>query len=476
LKYEVNESVVKNLGLRIIYSIGLVIAVLSSTFAQDMTAARLKQIEQEASYNQELAFQLGYAYLQGTNGLNKDLGKAKIWLKETADGYPVDIHVAKAAYLMGQIYLGLEDHAVKKNKAKKYFSIAANYSGEDAMPDAGYLAASVTEDDNEYITLLEKSGLAEYMPALLELYSENVNGTRGPINERAAVKWLKKAAKLEHVEAQALLGSFYFNGHIVYQDNEQAYYWTVRAAEQNNIDAQGRLGLIHKLGLGRPVDLKKAQLWYERAAKQGNLLAKENLAKFFLESKDPEKQSQGLVLLEEVANSGVKTAALELAQIYELGLITPKNNAKSIYWQEAASKLGDASNTQLIGLNKTTGKDKTEYRVNSAAIQHYSAGLKLAQNQEWQAAKLELEKAALMNYPAAQLDLARVFISIAQAENNDSLFESAYAWVKIANEANQDGASELLAQIAEALPTKMLESGLQKYSSYKSNIKEEVKN
>lgn len=462
-------------SLRIMCKLGWMIAFVASGYAQDMSSARLKQIEMQAATNQEVAFQLGYAYLKGTDGLSKDLAKAKVWLKSSADNYSNDIHVARSAYVLGQLYIGLEGHDEDKQQAQKYFSKAAEYSGVDAFPDAGYLAASVTDDDVTYITLLEKSGLAKYLPALLELYTSNASGVRTPVNEKAAIKWLKMAAKIEHPEAQALLGSFYFNGHLVYQDYERAYYWTVRAAEQNNVDAQGRLGLIYQLGLGRPADLTKAQIWYERAANQGHVLAKENLATLFLQSNDPEKHIKGIGLLEELANAGIKTAALALVQIYESGVVVDKDPSKTLYWQKVTEKLRDIQDTQLIGQNPASGNEKKDYRVNSLAVQHYKNGINFAQSEQWHDAKLELEKSALMNYPAAQLDLGRVLISIAQTDKNDELFESAYAWVKIANEANQEGAAELLQQISEVLPTQMLHNGLLRYQDYKIGIQAAIK-
>lgn len=97
-------------------------------------------------------------------------------------------------------------------------------------------------------------------------------------NYKKAIKWLSRAGRRGHVEAQWLLGSCYLSGVGVNQDVEEAVEWLTMAAEQGNPDAQTALGGCYAAGLGVEQDVDVAISWYKKAAIQGNKEATAALA------------------------------------------------------------------------------------------------------------------------------------------------------------------------------------------------------
>lgn len=440
-----------------------------------LTWRQIQNLEIEAETDRDLAFQLGYAFLQGSSGLPKNSEKGKALLTDLSERYPTDEHVAKAAYILGKLYLGAEKHEIDRAKALKYFKKAAPFAEETGLAEAPYQVASMVEDDQEYLSYMETAGNGGFLPAMLQLFIAYMEGDRVQKNDKAALAWLRKAAQSGHAEAQAELGTYFFNGQHTYQDYERAYYWTVRAAEQNHAGAQTRLGLMYKLGLGRSVDTDKAKLWFERGHQQGHLLATENLATLLLNSSEPEVQKQGGELMLDAANKGAKSAALHLVKIYEQGVGVEKDTEKAFHWQNKASSMSEEDGAQLIGTNSLSRSEKKAYKVPVEAIDAYNVGIDYAVKEDWSSAREHLLNAAMAKYPAAQLDLARVLISLARKNDDSELYKQAYAWAKIAFDGKQEGAEELVARMTEAFTTKMVESSLQQYVLLKEQIAETEK-
>ena len=60
------------------------------------------------------------------------------------------------------------------------------------------------------------------------------NGRGVARDDKAAVKWSRKAAEQGVATAQANLGAMYLLGRGVAQDNKKAVEWLTKAAEQGN--------------------------------------------------------------------------------------------------------------------------------------------------------------------------------------------------------------------------------------------------
>ena len=94
------------------------------------------------------------------------------------------------------------------------------------------------------------------------------------------------AIRGEHI-AEAVLGSFYFEGKRLKQDFKEAFHWCLKAAEYGiGMDEQQYyVGRMYELGKGVKRDNKKAVEWYIKASSQENILATVRLSEFFLKEK-----------------------------------------------------------------------------------------------------------------------------------------------------------------------------------------------
>lgn len=90
-----------------------------------------------------------------------------------------------------------------------------------------------------------------------------------PANDREAQRWFRMAAEQGHPEAQVGLGNMYFLGRGVVQDEAAAAKWFRAAADQGVPQAQGLLGTMYFFGQGVPRDYVQAYKWLHLAAQQG---------------------------------------------------------------------------------------------------------------------------------------------------------------------------------------------------------------
>jgi S1-C subfamily serine protease len=96
-----------------------------------------------------------------------------------------------------------------------------------------------------------------------------------------AVKWFRKAAEQNIVEAQFNLALNYQNGQGVEKDSIEAVKWYRKAAEQNFVMAQCNLGVCYQNGVGVEKDISEAAKWYRKAAEQGVAWAQYQLGRLY---------------------------------------------------------------------------------------------------------------------------------------------------------------------------------------------------
>lgn len=90
-------------------------------------------------------------------------------------------------------------------------------------------------------------------------------------DNRAAVKWLKKAVLKDHAASQHLLGVLIARGQGVRADPEKAVELFRAAAIMGNADAQFDLAKSLSWGFGCEVNEREALTWYRLAGAQGHL-------------------------------------------------------------------------------------------------------------------------------------------------------------------------------------------------------------
>jgi TPR repeat protein len=461
---------VKNILCGMVYIV-IILFSFTAVLANDLTPAQLAYYEEEAKLDNKIAFELAQVYLNGSQGVKKDLNKAVKLFTKLANGYSSDAISGQSAYMLAVLYMGQKGHVIDHQQAENYFKSASEASTKKLLTDAPYHFAMLTQDDKLYISFLEQAALLSYVPAMVELVRAYSDKKRVSANDNALVKWLRMAANEDYVPAQALLGKMYFNGDKVYQDYEQAHYYLIRAAEHRNDEAQATIGLIYKLGLGTRVDVIKAKKWFELSYKSGNPVAGENLAGLLLVAKEKESVQRGLKILEDVASAGSKSAAQQMVVIYQEATLVEKNESKLAFWKKKHQQSKDDS-SQVIGLNKSEQGETQVYKADSKAVSLYADGWQLLKDKNYRQAIPLLEQAALLDLPAAQLNLAIALIQQAQKLKDSSLYITAFAWVKIAANNKQEKASELLFDMEAAFDTKSLHDGLIEYKHIKTKIAE----
>jgi hypothetical protein len=103
--------------------------------------------------------------------------------------------------------------------------------------------------------------------AQLELGMRYVTGRGIKPDERAALRWIGKAAAQGHAAAQFELGSYYtLEPH---QDYERATDLLRQSALQGFAPAQSSLAMFHLAGAGVPEDRVEAYAWLSLASAQG---------------------------------------------------------------------------------------------------------------------------------------------------------------------------------------------------------------
>ena len=135
-------------------------------------------------------------------------------------------------------------------------------------PAVGRGSAEEAQQYQEAAAELAEMGIALGQWRLGVLYA---NGEAGfPQDYAEALRWFRRAADQDSVEAQSLLGLMYAEGRGVIRSVIEAARWFRRAAEQGYATAQWLLGTAYVNGEGVPQDYDEAFRWLQAAAEQGN--------------------------------------------------------------------------------------------------------------------------------------------------------------------------------------------------------------
>jgi TPR repeat protein/pimeloyl-ACP methyl ester carboxylesterase len=159
-----------------------------------------------------------------------------------------------------------------------------------------------------------------------------------------AVRHLKNAAELGHIEADVLLGNLYASGYTkaVPVDWSHAYASWLKQAEHGDRVAQRKIGLTcYRNGRGVKQDSQMAIYWLEKAAAQGDIFAMEGLGRMYSGDRDvPPDDAKYFYWMEKALRNGVKFASLHVAVCYFEGRGTERNADKAFEIALPAAKRG----------------------------------------------------------------------------------------------------------------------------------------
>lgn len=179
-----------------------------------------------------------------------------------------------------------------------------------------------------------------------------ISGEGGPRDLPQALDLITRSAEQDYVEAQELIGSFYYDGEFVGMDRSLAAKWYERAVRLGSTLARYRLGKMYAVGDGVSRDSSKALQLMQEAAERNYVDAQIALAIFYetgeIISKD---DALAIKWYEKAADGGSAFAQVQAGRMYSGGSGLPLNIAKAVsFYKKAAQQGNENALNSLRGL------------------------------------------------------------------------------------------------------------------------------
>ena len=191
-----------------------------------------------------------------------------------------------------------------------------------------------------------------------------------------AVDHFKRAAQLDHPQAQGMLGQCYRNGRGVNRDLTKAFYWIERAAKQKDPIAHFLYGNLQATGQGTPLDYKKAMAFYLKAAAKGHAPAMNNIGALHEQSHGvPKNYVEAAKWYRMAAGMNLPNAQCNLGQLYASGRGMPADSTEAVKWYQKAANQNHAQAQFLLGAAYYFGKGVKRDLVKAHQWMNLSANL-----------------------------------------------------------------------------------------------------
>jgi TPR repeat protein len=202
------------------------------------------------------------------------------------------------------------------------------------------------------------------------------DGLGDPPDYIKAVVHFKRAAQLNHPQAQGMLGQCYRNGRGVNRDPAKAFYWIERASKQNDPIALFLYGTLLATGQGTPLDYKKALTYYLKAAAKGHAAAMNNIGALHEQGNGvPRNYVEALKWYKMAAAMNLANAQCNLGQLYASGRGTVVNMTEAVKWYQKAANQNHPQAQFLLGAAYYFGKGVKRNLVKSHQWMNLSANL-----------------------------------------------------------------------------------------------------
>ena len=252
------------------------------------------------------------AYENG-NGVEKDHENAFKYYKLAADqGYDVAQNNVAMAYENGE---GVEKDL---KKAFEYFKLAADQGLAEALANVGY----------------------SY---------EKGQGVKKDI--KLAFAFHERAGAKGYLLSYNSIGWSYHQGLNIPRDFKKAHEYYIKAGRESY--ALDNLGSLYKNGLGVQTDFIKAIEYYKEAIEvdSENPFPYYHLGLMYLKGYGIERNIQKAIELYEIsANKGNSKAALDLAEIYDIGIGVKRNIVKAEFWLKKTNEMPDEQEVGYLNL------------------------------------------------------------------------------------------------------------------------------
>jgi uncharacterized protein len=176
--------------------------------------------------------------------------------------------------------------------------------------------------------------------ALISVFHRNGWGV--PKSDEEANNFLLLAANAGHAHSQYLFGQVCAQALGVSQNHETAVSWYRAAANRGDADAMLALGNCYQNGQGVAADREEAKRWLEKAAGIGNVGALFNRAALATTIEE------GLTWAKPAAMAGIAEAQFALGIHYAMGNGLPKSKTAAIFWYKQAAAQGHEGAKQRL--------------------------------------------------------------------------------------------------------------------------------
>ena len=160
-----------------------------------------------------------------------------------------------------------------------------------------------------------------------------------------------KAAEMNHVESQYMLGNSFHRGIMIEVDLLKAAHWYEKAATNGHMISQRLLGVLHMDGiLDSKPNMVEAAMWLTEASKQGCSQSQCALGSILRRDNGvQENRDEALRLLSASAAQGCKEAICELGICYYEGDLVMRSLGLAAVHFRLASAKGDLRGSLLLG-------------------------------------------------------------------------------------------------------------------------------
>ena len=265
------------------------------------------------------------------------------------------------------------------------------------------------EDKTEALDWFQRSADGGNVNAMYQISLMYRDGNGPNRDNTKHLEWLKKAAENGHAQSQLMLGNMYRDGIKVESDEFEAFRWYKMAAENNNPDAIYQVAVMYRDGKGIDENKDESNRWLKLYSEH-NLFRQINiLADSFLYSKngvsDPETGmkwysvnaehndsnskyqigkmlsegdekdiSEAISLLSSAAEKGHFASAVQMLNLYGLGLADESVLEKAVNSIDFIIKQGNSWAANVVGsmyasgnIVQTDGNKAVEY-LQAAAV------------------------------------------------------------------------------------------------------------
>lgn len=216
----------------------------------------------------EASHQLGLMYAYGSNGVRRNVAKAKKYLLASCEaGYDQAMVDYANMCFEGQVLpRDFEASAKWFTEAAKHFNGLAEYA-LGCMYGNGYYFEQDNKEAARWFEEAAEGGEPNAQYAIGCFYYE---GRGIPKDEKKAISWFQESADQGHPGAMSFMAMFMINGEGVDQDIEGGIEMLKKVAESGYPEAQYYLGKLYAEGKFVEKDIPYAKKLLAQAARQGD--------------------------------------------------------------------------------------------------------------------------------------------------------------------------------------------------------------